>query len=123
MLKIIIPAIAVLILLVAFKSRAQQSRSYENITAAEFKELQKQQDVVVLDVRTPQEIKGGKVKGAMEIDALASGLKEKLSALDKSKTYLVYCRSGRRSANVCAQLSQMEFPKVYNLTGGYGTLK
>ena len=124
MLKIIIPIVVVLLLAFVLKSRAQQSGAgYQNIDAAQFKEIQKQKDVVVLDVRTPQEIKGGKVKGAMEIDALAPGLKEKLAKLDPSKTYLVYCRSGRRSANVCSQLAGMNIEKVYNLNGGYGTLK
>ena len=104
------------------KAKGQKSMgSYEDIDVAEFKELMKEDNIVILDVRTPGEISSGKIEGALEIDALEPGFKEKIAALDHSKTYLVYCRSGRRSANACGTMSGLGFDNLYNLSGGYNT--
>jgi rhodanese-related sulfurtransferase len=35
-----------------------------------------------------------------------------------SKTYLVHCAVGGRSAQACTKLDAFEFPKVVNLLGG-----
>ena len=48
----------------------------------------------------------------------SKGLPEKIKALDKSKTYLVYCGIGGRSAKACKKLDTLAFPNVYNLDGG-----
>jgi len=122
MLIIIIAIVLALIILFAVKAKGQKAYgNFENINVAEFKDLLKQDNVVILDVRTQGEIAGGKIKDALEIDVLKSGFTEKAEELDKSKTYLVYCRSGRRSANACKTLSGMGFDKVYNLSGGYNS--
>jgi len=41
-----------------------------------------------------------------------------VSALDKSKSYAVYCRSGKRSVLASEVLDQIGVTNVYNLTGG-----
>jgi len=96
----------------------KKNTSYENINAQAFKEMLSQKDVVVLDVRTNSEYTGGKIKGAQNIDVLHSSFASKISKLDKNKTYLVYCRSGARSANACSIMSKNGFEKLYNLSGG-----
>lgn len=40
------------------------------------------------------------------------------SEIDKRKPWIVYCRSGKRSATVCAFLAQQGFVHVSNLEGG-----
>src|SRR5690606_33984294 len=57
-------------------------------------------DVIVLDVRTADEYKSGHIEGAVNIDVLDSTtFLNRIAKLEKDKTYLVYCRSGKRSAN------------------------
>ena len=75
--------------------------------------------VIPIDVRTPEEIAEGKIEGALEIDFKGSGFQSKVSKLDKSATYLVYCRSGRRSAKAVKQMEAIGFEKCYDLDGGY----
>ena len=49
-------------------------------------------DFVVLDVRTPGEFAEGHLENAINLDYYSDTFKEDLKKLDKSKTYLVYCR-------------------------------
>jgi phage shock protein E len=53
---------------------------------------------VVIDVRTPAEYSAGHVEGALNIDVEDASFQSAISTLDPDVTYLVYCRSGRRSA-------------------------
>ena len=76
-------------------------------------------DCVLLDVRTPEEYKEGHLKGAINIDVKDSvNFKKKaLAQLPKDKTVMVYCRSGRRSANAAGILA-VEGYMVFSLEGG-----
>ena len=73
---------------------------------------------VVLDVRTPQEFQSGHIKGAMNLDFYAPDFPQQLDKLDKSKTYVVYCRSGHRSAKAVALMKRLGFQRVYDVQGG-----
>jgi len=97
--------------------------TYIDLTGEEFKAKMTEQDVVVLDVRTPAEIAKGKIRGAVEIDYKAADFQEKIAALDKEKTYLIYCASGGRSSRTCKSMHGQDFPNLYNLSGGYKAWK
>lgn len=73
-------------------------------------------NTLVLDVRTDEEYISESYKNAIHIPL--DDLRERLNELDKSKTYLVYCKTGLRSYIACRILSQNGF-KVQNITGGY----
>lgn len=96
----------------------RNKNSYQNIDIKEFQALRKQKNTVVLDVRTAREIAGGAIPGHESADVSGSGFKEKVAKLDKSKTYLVYCRSGMRSAKACRIMSGLGFESLYNFKGG-----
>lgn len=94
---------------------------YQNIDNSEFKKLMTQPNTIVFDVRTPREIGEGSISGATEF-ADINNIEEftkTLSRLDKTKNYLVYCRSGARSAKACRQMEEKGFKgKLYNLAMG-----
>ncbi|MFT5983629.1 MAG: rhodanese-related sulfurtransferase [Ulvibacter sp.] len=90
-----------------------------NINVEKFNARMTEPNVVILDVRTPKEIADGTIAGAMGIDVKGKEFDEKVKALDKTKTYLVYCRSGRRSSKACGIMANKGFEKLYNLKGGY----
>ena len=90
-----------------------------DLDVQQFEEMRVNKDVVVLDVRTPNEVAQGIVQNAVIIDIKGNDFDEKIEALDKSKTYLVYCRSGGRSVKACNKMSEQGFSKLYNLKGGY----
>lgn len=80
--------------------------------------LDQNPEVILLDVRTPQEIAAGKLEGAVEMDIMNPNFQTQLNELDKQKTYVVYCRSGRRSDRACQMMGEMGFTNYYNLEGG-----
>ena len=74
---------------------------------------------MVLDVRTQKEFEEGHIPGAVNLDVNAPDFTEKIAKLDKRQTYLVHCAAGRRSARACDKMSKLDFPKLYNLEGGF----
>lgn len=91
----------------------------ENVDAATFKKYIDEKKGVLIDLRTDDELKNkGMIKGALQIDFLAKDAEEKISKLDKKKTYLIYCAGGGRSGD-CAELMEKQgFSHVVNLEKG-----
>lgn len=77
------------------------------------------EEKVLLDVRTAAEYHSGRMKSAKLLDYYASSFWIRLDALDKNKTYFVYCRSGNRSGQVLKGMKKLGFKKVVNLQGGF----
>src|SRR6266568_2216992 len=74
---------------------------------------------VVLDVRTSQEFAAGHIPGAINLDVNGADFEQKVAGLDKSKSYLVHCAAGVRSARACDKMSKLDFSKLYNLEDGF----
>ena len=94
-----------------------------NLSAEEFEATAKQlNNAVIIDVRTVNEFELGHMPGAINMDYFSDGFLEEIEQMDKSKDYLIYCRSGRRSIRVCTWMRNGGFDnnKVYNLDKGYG---
>ena len=58
----------------------------------------------VIDVRTPEEHAEGHVEGDRLIPLASAGFGDEIAKLDRATTYVVYCRSGNRSAQAAAQM-------------------
>jgi thioredoxin 1 len=100
-------------------NNSKKDTVYVNLSASEFKTKMSEPETVVLDVRTAQEVDAGYIPDArVEMDYKSGEFAEKVKNLDTSKTYLVYCRSGVRSAYACEYLAAHGFTKLYNLRGG-----
>lgn len=73
---------------------------------------------IVLDVRKAEEFAEGHLAGARNIDWLdTAAFAEGERSLDRSRTYYIYCRSGRRSL-AAAQKMQADGFSVVNMDGG-----
>lgn len=74
---------------------------------------------VILDVRTPAEYAAGHLRGAHLLDYLDTKAFDKgMKKLKKSKTYYVYCRSGKRSHAACLKMQEHGL-KAVDMKGGY----
>lgn len=94
------------------------SESAINLDAADFQAKTQEAGVVVLDVRTRGEFNEGHIANAINIDVESNNFLNEITQLDKTKTYAVYCRSGRRSADAVAKMSNEKFISLVNLNGG-----
>ena len=92
--------------------------NYKNIGAEEFDSLKNLEGHIVIDVRSPNELSEGSIPGYKMINMFDPSFRSKIEKLDKSKTYLVYCRSGSRSKQTCAMMADLGFENLYNLSGG-----
>ena len=73
---------------------------------------------VILDVRTSEEFSDEYIENAINLDYYSNTFKNDLDRLDKNKTFLIYCRSGRRSENALNMMKDFDFKEVYNVLGG-----
>lgn len=73
-------------------------------------------NVVILDVRTPEEFREQAVEGAINIDVTDSRFVARVSELDRSKTYKLYCRSGSRSGMAQKLMKAEGFSHLENLS-------
>lgn len=91
-----------------------------NLSQVEWIEkLEKDQNAVILDVRTLPELYEGIIPNAIHLDIYKGReFLDELNKLDKNKNYYVYCRSGNRSGQACSIMEQMGFQNAYNLLGG-----
>ena len=80
-------------------------------------------ELVILDVRTPEEYAEGHLPGAILMNYFDADFKKRLEILDKDKHYLVYCRSGGRSGKATAMMQELGFYDVLDLEGGIGAWK
>jgi len=69
---------------------------------------------VVIDVRTPAEFASGHLDGALNIDVQSPDFAAKVSQLDPTQDYFIYCRSGNRSGQAIAQMTNMGFTSMVN---------
>jgi phage shock protein E len=76
----------------------------------------------VLDVRTPVEFVTGHLAQARNLNVNNDDFAQQVAQLDTSKTYVVYCRSGKRSSKAADIMYQKGFHHVVN-GGGYDDLK
>lgn len=76
-------------------------------------------NIAILDVRTAKEFADGHVAGAVNIDVNQTDFAQKIDQLDRSKTYIVYCRLGIRSRKAVGIMSAKGFKNLYNVSDGF----
>ena len=99
----------------------------QEVRAEELDEMiENHDDLLILDVREPQEYAAGHIPGALHVprgmlevaaDPQSKGRVEALAAA-QNRTLVTYCATGGRSAMAADTLKQMGFDKTYSLAGG-----
>lgn len=89
-----------------------------DLSATEFQAKTLETGVITLDVRTPGEFMEGHLVNAINIDVENPSFASEIEKLDKTATYAVYCRSGRRSANAISTMKDAGFSNLFNLNAG-----
>lgn len=75
-------------------------------------------NLVIIDVSTPGEYGVLHLEEAINVSLFSKFFKTRMDIMDKSKTYIVYCKVGGRSKIAQKLMLRFGFQKVYNITGG-----
>jgi len=97
--------------------RGEDTEAVPEITAGELKRRRDAGEALeVVDVRDPHEWEICRIPGTRLVPLGALG--EHLHEFDSSKTYVMHCKSGMRSAKAIVQLRKAGFKRLLNLKGG-----
>ena len=100
------------------------TKKYTDVRGDEFLNLLgSTKNAVLIDVRTPAEFAGGKVKGAVNMDIYSPNFAASIDKLDKSKTYYVHCAGGYRSMSFISILKSRGYENFINVDGGFKDIK
>lgn len=97
---------------------ATSNEATKKVDPVTFSEVIAQPDVIILDVRTPEEFNAGHIANAINIDFTGPDFVSEVSKLDKNATVAVYCRSANRSGVATKEMSDLGFTDMYDMQGG-----
>ena len=111
--------IIILILAISFVFyNNKKEEGYKKMTPVEAKaELEKNKDIILLDVRTQEEYNENQIEGSklIPLDVLEDLVEKEIS--NKNQKVIVYCRAGNRSKTAVNILLKMGYKNVYDLGG------
>ena len=116
--------ISIFVSLFALTSCSSESNAaITNVDATTFISTISDPNIKVIDVRSLGEFSTGHLKGALNIDVESGGFDAGIADLDKSATYALYCRSGRRSTLAAERMADAGFTNIINFNrGGFAEL-
>ena len=98
-------------------SPKQETPNIEKVNAVEFSNRITDKKVQLVDVRTPNEYKGGHLKNAKNINVFDANFMTQMAKYKKDEPVYVYCRSGGRSMKA-ANMLKLKGYHVVNLNRG-----
>ncbi len=75
------------------------------------------EDTVIVDVRTPEEYAAGHLEGAVNVNLQSGAFEQEITDLPVDGEYVVYCRSGSRSAQAVEIMTEVGFDDVTDAGG------
>ena len=101
------------------KNTNQNSEGNTTISVAEFaKKIKEDKNIVILDVRTPQEYAQERLPNAILENMQEDDFEQNIAKMDKNQTYLLYCKVGGRSSKALETMKKTGFKQVFHLDGG-----
>jgi rhodanese-related sulfurtransferase len=96
----------------------EAKQQIEQVTPAEVRDMQaRNEDVIYLDVREPNEWNLGHLPNAVHLPR--GNLETKVEGLvDRGQRIVIYCARGNRSALAALTMKQMGYEKVASMSGG-----
>ena len=120
-MKKILPVLMLLFLALtgyAASANSSQTNAYRQIAMQEAVEMmEKEENYIILDVRTHEEFAAGHIPGAIVIPNETIGSEEIPQLPDKDQLILVYCRSGNRSKQASDKLVQLGYTNIVEFGG------
>jgi len=80
-------------------------------------ELDQDKNIILVDVRTPEQYQAGHIKGAISLPLEEVESKASSVLKDKNAKYFIYCRTGRKSEEVSEYLDAIGYTNVTDMGG------
>lgn len=104
--------------MVNFLKRVWNRSANNNILYDDLKELMRNKEIYLIDVRSGQEYEEGHLDGAINIPVYNIENEIQKKVKDKNETIILYCSSGSRSKKAKNILEKLGYTEVYNLKEG-----
>jgi len=102
----------------AVSSPAPEANTYRQITMQQAVEMMnKEENYIILDVRTHEEFAAGHIPGAIVIPNETINTEEIPQLPDKNQLIMVYCRSGNRSKQASDKLVKLGYTNIVEFGG------
>jgi rhodanese-related sulfurtransferase len=116
-MKKILPLFLSALALTACSSSGSEA-SFEQLTMYKaLSQMAKEENFILLDVRTMEEYHDGHIPGAINIANESIGKEEILQLPDKNQRIYVYCRSGNRSKQAAKKLVKLGYTNIIEIGG------
>lgn len=111
--------IAVSFIIISLIFPSYRSKTCKSITPEEVKKLMNSDmtNIILIDVRTPQEYINGHIKGSINIPLQILSAEVEFRNLDKNTKVIIYCESGIRARKAIGILKKMNFTDVNSMRG------
>lgn len=97
---------------------------FTSLPVDDFAEAASSGEYSIIDIRTLEEYQQGYIPSAVQIDYYqTTAFLNYLDSLDKNKKYLIYCRSGNRTAQALQIMKERGFRNVWDLSNGINMWK
>ena len=120
-MKRMIPILLMMTLLLtgcAVPKPATEANTYRRITMQEAVEMmEKEENYIILDVRTHEEFAAGHIPGAIVIPNETIGTEEISQLPDHDQLIMIYCRSGNRSKQASDKLVKLGYTNIIEFGG------
>jgi hydroxyacylglutathione hydrolase len=104
----------------AWKASGRETDEIDTVSAEEFAEIYKRNNLIIKDVRKTSEFETGHVKDAENIPL--AQISELMTEFDKEEPNYVHCAGGYRSMVAASILKSRGYHNVVNIEGGYGAI-
>lgn len=109
--------IGIIALFILALAAAVLAAGHRDIRSTEAKSLlATKKNVYLLDVRTPEEFRQGRLQGAVLIPI--NEVERRIGEIPRNRSIVVYCAVGSRSGLVAGFLARKGYREVYNVTDG-----
>ncbi len=106
------------VIVAANVARNKRDGMFEGITAFDVKEILERDDVVLLDVRSPEEFRSKHIESDKVLHIPLLELRERLDEIPRDKEIIIICQLGLRSYEASRILAGAGFERVKVMEGG-----
>jgi len=113
-------SIVMMMLMFSCTQHSQNTQAIQLLSVQSYADaLESTAGASIIDVRTPEEYKGGHLKEAVNFNIYDSDFDARIGKLDRKSPVFVYCKAGGRSAEAAERMKKMGFTSIFDLKGGY----